>query len=125
MNIFEHVGSKIREFRTQFGGKGISQETLAKELDVATNTVSRWETATYNPTLEDLDKMARFFSRSILEFFPDEQPEQAERLGALLRTARDLADDELEELQRYAEYRKARSLLEAGKPKSAGRLKGS
>jgi transcriptional regulator with XRE-family HTH domain len=121
MNLFEHVGSRIREFRTQFGGNGLSQEALAREIGVAMNTISRWETATYHPTLEDLEKLARFFSRSILEFFPGEEPAKDERLGALLRTARDLESEELEELQRYAEYRKARRLMDLAKPKSVGR----
>ena len=122
MNLFEHVGAKIREFRTQFGGKGISQESLADELGVATNTISRWETSTYQPTLEDLEKLARFFGRSILEFFPDEKPSEDERLTALLRAAKQLDPADLEELQRYAEFRKARSLLSAAKSKS-GRSK--
>jgi transcriptional regulator with XRE-family HTH domain len=117
MNLFEHVGAKIREFRTQFGGKGLSQEALANELSVATNTISRWETSTYHPTLEDLDKLARFFGRSILEFFPDRKPNEDERLTALLRTAKQLDPSDLEELSRYAEFRKARSMISAAKSK--------
>lgn len=124
MNLFEHIGTKIREFRTQFGGKGISQEALAGKLDVSTNTVSRWETNTYNPTIEDLEKMARFFGKSVLEFFPEEKPAQDECLAALLRAAKDLAPDDLEELRSYAEYRKARSHLDSAKSKTAGRPRG-
>ena len=67
----EYVGRRIRDFRTSYGGgPGISQDALAKALGVSTNTVSRWETAVYRPTIEDLDKLARFFGKSILEFFP-------------------------------------------------------
>ena len=39
-------------------------------LGVASNTISRGETATYRPTIEDLEKLARFFGKSILYFFP-------------------------------------------------------
>src|SRR5436309_1850754 len=111
MSLFKHVGMKIREFRTEFGGKGISQEALAEKLRVATNTISRWETATYNPTLEDLERLARFFGKSILEFFPNEKPPENEQLAALLRNAKDLDPEDLEELRRYAEFRRARRVM--------------
>ena len=73
MSLFAYVGQRIKELRTSFGdGKGISQDALARSLGIAPNTVSRWETATYNPSIEDLDKLARFFGTSILDFFPSE-----------------------------------------------------
>ena len=111
MNVIEHVGSKIREFRSNYdGGKGISQEGLAKAIGVATNTISRWETATYKPSIEDLEKIARFFNVSILEFFPEESRQEDSRITPLLRAAKGLPDDDLEELRRYAEFRRARYL---------------
>jgi transcriptional regulator with XRE-family HTH domain len=125
MTIFEHVGAKIREFRNQFGGKGISQEVLAEKLGVATNTISRWETATYQPTIEDLDKMARVFGKSVLEFFPEEKPTEDERLVALMRAAKELDPSDVEELQRYAEFRKARRLISSEKMKGSGKSRGS
>ena|SRR5256885_11266153 len=124
MTLFQHVGMKIREFRAKFGGRGISQEALAERLGVATNTISRWETATYHPTLQDLQKLSRLFGRSILEFFPDEKPTEDEKLTALLHTAKDLDPEDLEELRRYAEFRKARTLMEGEKVKTAGRPRG-
>ena len=123
MNLFEHVGTKIREFRSQFGGKGISQEALAEKIGVATNTISRWETATYQPTIEDLEKLARFFGKSVLEFFPSEKPAEDEKITALLRAAKELDPTDLEELRRYAEFRKARSMISStakGAKKSRG-----
>ncbi len=68
--LIEHVGQRIKEFRTAYGERGISQEALASKMGVATNTISRWETATVKPTIEDLEKLARFFGKSIEEFFP-------------------------------------------------------
>jgi transcriptional regulator with XRE-family HTH domain len=111
MTLMEYVGQRIRDFRTSYGGgTGISQDALAKALGVATNTISRWETATYRPTIEDLEKLARFFSKSILEFFPREnvRTERDEKIDALLRTAQQLKDADVEELRRYAEFRRAR-----------------
>lgn len=122
MTIFEHVGAKIREFRTQSGGKGISQEILAERLGVATNTISRWETATYQPTIQDLDRLARFFGKSVLEFFPKEDPTDDEHLIALMRAAKELDPSDLEELRRYAEFRKARNLMAS--KKGTGRTRG-
>lgn len=115
MDLFTFVGSRIREFRTY---AGLSQEGLAKLLEVATNTISRWETATYKPSLEDLEKLSRKLGKSVLDFFPGEQPKQDERLSALLRAAQELDEDDLEELKRYAEYRRARTLM---RPPSLGR----
>jgi transcriptional regulator with XRE-family HTH domain len=120
MDLFEHVGRRIRDLRGSFGGKGMSQEELAEAVGVTGNTISRWETATYHPSIQDLDKLARFFGVSVLEFFPAEQTSDS-RVQALLRAARELPDDDLEELQRYAEFRRARTLMEGGRRSGARR----
>ena len=78
-SLYEHIGQKIRELRSQ---GGLSQGKLAAELDVAANTVSRWETGTYKPTPEDLDKLARFFAVPISTFFLTLEPDKA-RVAAL------------------------------------------
>jgi transcriptional regulator with XRE-family HTH domain len=123
MNIFEYIASQIRDLRTNYGGQGISQEALANELGVATNTVSRWETATYRPSLEDLDKLARFFGKSILAFFPAEPERTDDKVAALLRAAKQLPPEDIEELRHYAEFRRARSMYEGGEKPRAGRKK--
>jgi transcriptional regulator with XRE-family HTH domain len=119
MTITEHVSQRIREFRTSYGGgTGISQDALAKALRVASNTISRWETGTYRPTIEDLEKLARFFGKSILAFFPDNDvhTERDEKLDALLRTAKQLNDEDVEELRKYAEFRRARHVYTKQSP---------
>lgn len=122
MSLIEFVAQRIRDLRTQFGGEGISQEALANSVGVATNTISRWETGIYKPALEDLDKLARFFNVSVLEFFPSsgEQVENAE-VAALLRAARNLSDEDVRELRRYAEFRKAQALYRQGARSAPGR----
>jgi hypothetical protein len=49
------------------------------------------------------------FSKSILEFFPKEDvhTERDEKIDALLRTAKQLNDEDVEELRRFAEFRRA------------------
>jgi len=114
MELTRYVGERIRQLRAGHGGGGgISQEALAKALNTAANTVSRWETGTYRPSLEDLDALGRFFGVSILAFFPrpaDEAPVES-KVSALLRAARDLPDEDIDELQKYAEFRRARAMM--------------
>src|SRR5260370_5644966 len=111
MTLTKQVGQRIREFRTRYGGgAGISQDALGKALSIASNTVSRWETGTYRPTIDGLEKVARFFGKSILDFFPKEEvrTERDEKIDGLLRTAKQLNDEDVDDVRRYAEYRSAR-----------------
>src|SRR5688572_31561451 len=111
MEITDYIAERIRKLRQSYGSAdGVSQEIVAKAIDVTPNTISRWETGTYQRTIHDLDKLARFFGVSILEFFPKNESHSEERVNALLRTAKQLNDADLEELKRYAEFRRARGL---------------
>lgn len=122
MSLIEYVAERIRELRMSYGGTGLSQDALAKEIKVATNTISRWETGIYKPALEDLDKLARFFNVSVLEFFPSETGKPAnEEVAALLRAANNLPDEDLKELRRYAEFRRAQRMYRDGAKPSPGR----
>src|SRR5213593_1016800 len=116
--LIERVGQRIKEFRTAYGERGISQEALATKMGVATNTISRWETATVRPSIEDLEKLARFFGKSIEEFFPRSEvgTRQGQKMEALLRAAGNLDDKELDEVRKFAEYRRARMIYEAKSP---------
>jgi transcriptional regulator with XRE-family HTH domain len=110
MGIYRQIGAKIRELRTTQLGKVVSQEALAAALETTSNTISRWETATYKPSVSDLEKVARYFGVSLSVFFPGIEP--AGRLQALMSATGDLDDDDLDELTRYALFRKARKTLE-------------
>ena len=111
MSLMMYIGKRIRELRTGYaGGQGLSQEALAKSVNVTANTISRWETATYRPTIEDLERLARFFGVSILEFFPREDAPAQQEITALMRAAEQLPPEDIEELRRYAEFRRARYL---------------
>jgi transcriptional regulator with XRE-family HTH domain len=105
-NIYKQIGDKVRELRTSLQGKGISQEELARAIKTTANTISRWETATYKPTVSDLEKLARFFGLPVTFFFPQLQP--SSRMNKLLSATGDLNDDDLEEVTLYALFRKAR-----------------
>lgn len=125
MDLFKFVGEQIRELRKNYGTEGISQDALAKAISVATNTVSRWETATYQPTLRDLENLSKFFNVSVLTFFPKEEISENDSMKALLRAAQNLPDTDIDELRRYAEFRTARSMYTDSKKPSRGRKRNS
>ncbi|MHB8656202.1 MAG: helix-turn-helix domain-containing protein [Terriglobia bacterium] len=105
-DIYQQIGNQIRELRTALRGKGVSQAELAQAVRTTANTVSRWETATYKPSVSDLEKLARFFGVSITTFFPQAQP--TARTNTLLTATTDLGDEDLEEVTLYALFRRAR-----------------
>jgi transcriptional regulator with XRE-family HTH domain len=55
-------------------GRGISQEELAQAVKTTANTISRWETATYKPSISDLERLAQFFGVLITVFSPRQNP---------------------------------------------------
>ena len=127
MDLLEHIAARLKDLRVSYNhGEGLSQESLAHNLGVAPNTISRWETGTYRPSVIDLEKISRFFGVSINSFFPSDtgNEEEDENLKALLRTARQLHPADVEELRKYAEFRRARGIYEGKTRPKAGR-KGS
>ncbi len=103
-DFYKDVGAMIRELRKDHCGTGLTQEDLAKHMGVLTNTVSRWETAESRPTAEDLNRLARFFQISITAFFPQELPRK--EIAELLRITRDMKEREIEEVIRFASFRR-------------------
>ncbi len=112
MDIYEYIGSKIRALRE---ASSLSQDALAKEVGVSTNTVSRWETATYKLSIKDLQAIAVFFQVKLSALLP---PEDTERpaFQALLSATGDLPQEDIDELIEYAQFRRARRLLNRKKP---------
>jgi transcriptional regulator with XRE-family HTH domain len=127
MNLLEHIAATIKDLRVNYNsGEGLSQDALAKQLKVAPNTISRWETGTYCPSVTDVERISRFFGVSMMAFMPPEMigKEEDETLKALLRTARQLHPADLEELQKYAEFRRARGIYQGKTRPKAGRKGG-
>ena len=60
------IGSKIAQLRKE---KGITQEALAKELDVTNQAVSKWESDQCCPDIQLLPKMADIFGVSVDALF--------------------------------------------------------
>lgn len=127
MDLLDHVAARIKDLRVNYNsGEGLSQEALAAHLKVASNTISRWETGTYRPSLKDLEKISRFFGVSMMSFFPEDMVDdnEDENLKALLRTARQLHPADVEELRKYAEFRRARGIYQGKTRPRPGRKGG-
>jgi len=63
------VSNNIRKIRQK---KGISQDRLSKEADLALNTIVKIETGeSPNPTVETLEKIAKALSVSVADLFKD------------------------------------------------------
>ena len=127
MELLDHIAARIRDLRVSYNsGEGLSQDSLARHLKVAPNTISRWETGTYRPSVKDLERVSRFFGVSIISFFPSQMvdEEEDENLKALLRTARQLHPADLEELRKYAEFRRARGIYQGKTRPKPGRKGG-
>lgn len=124
MSINETIALKIRELReSSFSGKGISQTELAKKLNKAPNTISRWETGEYKPKIEDLYELAKFFQVSILTFLPSDTvgANNEQKIEMMFRGMSGLSDTELSEISNYLEFYLAKRQLDAMKKKSPGR----
>lgn len=117
-DLYQYIGSKIRKYREQATW---SQDKLAIEMNVTPNTISRWETASYRPSAADLDRLARIFRIAIWAFFPPSIEAPTEALSALLSATGDLPREDLEELQRYADFIRAGKALGARGAKQEGR----
>ena len=127
MDLLDHVAARIKDLRVSYNsGEGLSQEALAAHLKVASNTISRWETGTYRPSLKDLERISRFFGVSMMSFFPEDMvdDDENENLKALLRTARQLHPADVEELRKYAEFRRARGIYQGKTRPRPGRKGG-
>ena len=127
MELLDYVAARIRDLRVSYNsGEGLSQDSLAAHLEVAPNTISRWETGTYRPGLKDVERISRFFGVSIMSFLPPEMvdDDEDENLKALLRTARQLHPADLEELRKYAEFRRARGIYQGKTRPQPGRKGG-
>ena len=60
------LGKKIKSLRLQ---KGVTQETLAGELGVTAQAVSKWENGTTLPDIQLLPTLSVYFGVSIDELF--------------------------------------------------------
>ena len=104
-DIHVALAQRIRELRLSFAGKGISQTELARGLNTTANTISRWESGSIRPTLGNVAALARFFGVPISRMFPE--PDMPKPLVSLLNAAEGLDEADLDEMTRYALFKRA------------------
>ncbi|MBM9576267.1 helix-turn-helix transcriptional regulator [Leptospira sp. 201903070] len=70
IELLKYTSNIIKKLREgSNGGKGISQTELGRAIGENPNTISRWETGEYKPTIVDLYNLSRFFNVPISVFF--------------------------------------------------------
>ncbi len=102
--LYESLAKTIRELRTSYRGEGISQTELAREIHSNPNTVSRWESGIYKPSIAELVALSRFFGVPLSGLLSEtgEPP----YLSSLLSALNGLEDADVKDVISYALYRR-------------------
>ena len=58
------IGNRIKELRN---AKGLTQQSLARNIGISTSTIAMWEIGSREPNLESLDKLAQIFGITLGE----------------------------------------------------------
>ena len=58
-----HFAKGLKELRLE---RGLTQSALAKELNVTQNAIFNWENEKREPSIEMIQKIANYFSTSLL-----------------------------------------------------------
>jgi transcriptional regulator with XRE-family HTH domain len=114
VSIYDSISRRLKAERE---GRNLSQQELASKLGVAPNTVSRWETGTYKPRLDDLNKIAATLDLDIGALIPKNSSSSEASLQRLIDIASMLDPKEIEDVERFAEFRRAQSLKSIGEAK--------
>lgn len=94
-------GDKLKKLRKE---KNLSQEGLGSILNVSKMTISNWETNFTEPSLENINELAKYFdvTPNYLLGFANDDLERVEKLKYALKDAGLMANDDLtiEELEK-------------------------
>jgi transcriptional regulator with XRE-family HTH domain len=77
MDVRRLVGRNLRRLRLE---RGLSQEALAHDAEVAPSFISQIESGKRSPTVTLLDDLARALRMPIVEFFSETKPMPAKGL---------------------------------------------
>lgn len=94
------LARRLRESREYLG---LSQEAVAEYLGVPRASVSAIEAAKRKVSSMELRDLARLYRTSVEQLLGEEQEEDPVA-GALYRTARDLRQEDREQVLRFAEF---------------------
>lgn len=83
------IGEKIKKYRKE---KGLTQRELADKLNIATNSLSRYETGERRPPIDMIEKIAEILNVTPIQLMYDEEVEN---------TLNQSADDEAQRQEMY------------------------
>jgi transcriptional regulator with XRE-family HTH domain len=111
-NTTEQIAQRIREAREYLG---LSQGAVADAVGVPRPSISMMESGQRKVSAEELRKLAKLY-RKPYEYFlgedvVDENAESTESVTALFRAAKDLSENDRQQVLRFAEF-----LRDAGPP---------
>lgn len=101
------LGVKLREAREYLG---LKQDQVARYIDLPRTAVSEIENGHRGVSAIELKKLARLYQRPV-NWFTGDEPTTAvpADVAFLARTASALSDNDRKELQRFAEFLRAKS----------------
>lgn len=100
------LAEKLREAREYLG---FSQEEVAKYLGIARSALSNIETGQRKVEATELKRLAQLFKCQVSHFTgAEEEPQFADDVAHLARKASDLSVQDREELNRFADFLRAR-----------------
>lgn len=94
------LAKRLRESREYLG---LSQEAVAESLGIPRASLSAIEAGKRKVSSIELRDLARLY-RSSVEQLLGEQPEDDPVVGALYRTAKDLTEEDRQQVLRFAEF---------------------
>lgn len=101
------LGTKLRQAREYIG---LKQEQVARHMELPRTAVSEIENGHRGVSAIELKKLARLYQRQVT-WFTGEEPDAtvSADVAFLARTASALSDNDRQELQRFAEFLRAKS----------------
>lgn len=106
----EQLAARLRDARDYVG---LRQDHVASELGVSRSAISEIESGRRKVSATELTKMARLYERPVSWFTDDVVEEVSKEVEFLARTATELSDKDIGELQQFAEFLKNRAGLKS------------
>ncbi|MGB3456530.1 MAG: helix-turn-helix transcriptional regulator [Litorimonas sp.] len=100
------IATRLREARDYVG---LRQDHVAEDLKVSRSAISEIESGRRKVSAVELKALAKLYQRPVSWFTDDIVGEVSKEVEFLARTATELSDRDLNELQQFAEFLKNRS----------------
>ena len=109
--VKEKLVARLKEAREYIGA---SQDRVAKHLDVPRSAISEIESGKRNISAIELQKLSKLYQKPVSWFTEDVVEGVPADVEFLARTASELSNNDRSELQKFAEFLKAKALASDG-----------